>query len=262
MIPITATFDIRRYGRDVETHAHPHHQIVLPLEGILRMEVAGKAGDVSASKAAIISSGQEHSFVGSPGNAFLVVDVPGETRPGRAARDRIWEASERRPFIALDRGVVGLCAFLVGEVGRVSFKGLRAAVAGDMLLGALERQLGFDEPPLEGPLARAMSFMDAQFDRAVTVEEVARASGVSVSRLHRLFSVRFDSSPQRYMTTCRLRHAARLLENSELSVVEVALKAGYGDQSSFTRAFRREFETTPASYRSAASGEDKRHKIR
>ena len=44
-MPLHSTrFDVRRYGRDVERHSHDHHQIVLPMQGVLDMEIGGAGG--------------------------------------------------------------------------------------------------------------------------------------------------------------------------------------------------------------------------
>lgn len=68
--------EVRRYRSEVESHRHDFHQVVLPLEGRLRMTVGGVAGAVSSECAALVAAGEIHSFTGSKSNAFLVVDIP------------------------------------------------------------------------------------------------------------------------------------------------------------------------------------------
>lgn len=68
------------------------------------------------------------------------------------------------------------------------------------------------------------------------------------------------TTPHKYLTQRRLRRASELLAHTSLSVMEVALRAGYGDQAAFTRAFRKHTGTAPLGYRAAASSLQDEHK--
>lgn len=255
------SFDIRRYARAAETHSHAHHQIVLPVRGRLEMEIGARLDQVSDRTAALVLAAQPHSFAGSPGNACLIVDV---ARNNGTPHESLWDAASARPFVGLDPAVRGLCGFLAGEADARRLTGLQAEMAGALLLGALGRGLGLDAAPIEPALLEARAFMQRHLQRPITAEAVARAAGLSVSRFHALFRARFGTSPMRYLASCRLARAARLLERSHLPPAEIALAVGYGDQSAFTRAFRREFGTAPARYRLSLRpgrpGRENRHK--
>lgn len=262
MIDSATTFEIRQYRGEAERHSHDHHQVVLPFRGGLDMEIGGQTGTVADTKAALIPAGQDHSFAGSSDNALLVVDIAQRPPAGVRIDRRIWDAAMERPFVGLDPALGGLCTFLVGEVERDGFAGAQALLAGDLLIGALLRRMDLAQATLEGPLVKAIEFIETRFAQPISVEHVARAAGMSVSRFHALFRKRFEMTPKRYIAACRLRHAARLLSESDRSIIEVALAVGYGDQSAFTRAFRRDLGAPPAAYRLAAREQEKRHKIR
>lgn len=259
MEPAAVSFDIRRYARAAVTHSHPHHQIVLPIRGQLEMEIGASLDHVSACKAALVTATQAHSFAGTPGNAFLIVDIArGQGMPHEA----LWDEASAQPFVGLAPSLRGLCGFLAGEAHAGRLTGLQAEMAGTLLLGALERGLGIETGPLEPALIEARAFMQRHLQQPLTAETVARAVGLSVSRFHALFRARFGVSPMRYFAACRLARAARLLERSRLPLAEIALSVGYGDQSAFTRAFRRAFGSSPARYRLARQQRESRHKVR
>ena len=96
--------EVRCYGDTAESHAHDHHQLVLPLAGTLEMEITGQGGRVAGLRAAAIPGGEPHSFLGADENAFLIIDIPdsgpnrggGSWLPGRA---RFWETAGDQPFI-------------------------------------------------------------------------------------------------------------------------------------------------------------------
>jgi AraC-like DNA-binding protein len=239
--------EIRRYGGEAERHSHGHHQIVLPVHGVLDMEIAGLADRVSATRAAVIPAGRCHGFAGSRDNSFLVVDIPNR-RAGRA-REGFWHAAGEKPFVEVDSSLEGFCGFLAEELRHGGFDGLRSTLAEELLVGALGRGLGIAREVLPAALARAVGFIDARYRDPITVAEVAAASGSSESRLHALFKQRLQVSPKRYIAGRRMKQAALLLEQDGLAIAEIALQVGYGDQSAFTRAFKREFGVAPARYR-------------
>ena len=254
-------FEIRHYGGEARAHAHEHHQIVLPLQGALEMEIEGRADAVTDAKAALISARQRHSFQGASENAFLVVDLDPAAPTLDGRRDRFWEFATAAPFVALDRPLSGLCGYLSAAAEDGQLGGIQAGFAEALLIDALGRRMGLEPTPLPHALAEALAFIDHHIDQPISVARVAQAAGLSASRFHELFRLRFAMSPGRYILTQRLRRAASLLERTDRPLAAIALGAGYADQSAFTRAFRRDFGTTPARYRVAAREREKRHNV-
>jgi AraC-like DNA-binding protein len=89
---------------------------------------------------------------------------------------------------------------------------------------------------------------------------MARIGNVSVSRLHAQFREHLMTTPRKYLTQRRLGRASDLLAHTSLSVMEVALRVGYGDQAAFTRVFRKHTGKAPLSYRAAVSSQQVEHK--
>jgi AraC-like DNA-binding protein len=58
-------------------------------------------------------------------------------------------------------------------------------------------------------------------------------------------------TPRAWLTSVRLDAAMRALEGSSAPVAEIAQACGFGDQSAFTRRFRRHVGLTPTAYRAA-----------
>lgn len=57
-----------------------------------------------------------------------------------------------------------------------------------------------------------------------------------------------------YVTRCRIALAKSLLEETNLSVNEIAVKCGYEDVINFFRNFKKSENTTPLAYRIAVTG--------
>ena len=78
---------------------------------------------------------------------------------------------------------------------------------------------------------------------------MAQFARMSVSRLHALFQEELGSSPRAWLLARRLQRACELLRHTSQPVAEIALVAGFNDQSALTRAMRNQLDTTPAAYR-------------
>jgi AraC family transcriptional regulator len=93
--------------------------------------------------------------------------------------------------------------------------------------------------------ADVLSFICNQKDEPFKLEEVAKANGLSLSSLKRLFLEATDQSAGSFIRKIRMEMAFRSLKNNEDSVLGVALSAGFEDHSAFTRAFKKTFGFAP-----------------
>ena len=72
--------------------------------------------------------------------------------------------------------------------------------------------------------------------------------------LSRALSLLTGRATKELITDRRMLEAARLLRFTDLSVGEIAFRAGYEDQLYFSRAFKRHAGASPQAYREAARG--------
>ncbi|HEV8264745.1 MAG TPA: AraC family transcriptional regulator [Gemmatimonadales bacterium] len=100
-------------------------------------------------------------------------------------------------------------------------------------------------------LARTRDQLHAQFRDPPRVRELAAAAGVHPDHLARAFRVRFGVPVGTYVRGLRLDWAATRLAATDEAIAQIALEAGFADQSHFTRAFRRHTGLTPGEYRRA-----------
>lgn len=81
------------------------------------------------------------------------------------------------------------------------------------------------------------------------VSALARQAGVSARQLQRNFREWFGVGVKEFIMRARVQAAADALKTGSISLAEVSLEAGFYDQSSFTRQFRRRTGITPARFR-------------
>lgn len=94
-------------------------------------------------------------------------------------------------------------------------------------------------------LARAIEYMEERLASELTREEVARASGLSPSHFSHLMRLKTGRSFTELLTQLRVDRACHLLARTDTELVQVAQACGFGDQSYFTRVFRKAMKQTP-----------------
>ena len=94
-----------------------------------------------------------------------------------------------------------------------------------------------------------LDHIQANLDRDIHIGELAAAAGLSLFHFAKLFKRSTGSSPHQYILHLRLKRAKWLLRKTETSLSEVALQAGFADQSHLTNVFRRFIGVTPSKFR-------------
>jgi len=103
--------------------------------------------------------------------------------------------------------------------------------------------------PQHAAVRRALEYIAAHFAEPVAVDDVARAAGLSASRVAHLVKQHTGHSILQHVHRMRIREAQRLLERTTRSCAAIAYQVGFGDQSYFTRQFRLLTGTTPGRHR-------------
>lgn len=102
-----------------------------------------------------------------------------------------------------------------------------------------------------GITARAMEYMNENFSRDITLEELAASSGVSLQHFCRVFRAQTGMRPMEYLARRRVSEAKRLLCCTDISVSEIARLTGYSTPTYFGTVFRRYEGISPSDYRRA-----------
>lgn len=119
-------------------------------------------------------------------------------------------------------------------------------------VAGISRDLGLPDQghPVYAQIAAIAAHIRSHFDAPVNVGQLARAAGLSLDRVERLFQRIFHLSPREMLVQARLDTARRLLsEAGGPSIAEIAAACGYSDQSAFTRQFKAVTGLTPTRFR-------------
>lgn len=119
-------------------------------------------------------------------------------------------------------------------------------------------QTGWLAGARDAVVGKALALMHARPLQPWTIAELAKAAGTSRSVLAQRFQLYLEESPLAYLARWRLQLAARLLQTTRQSVLQVATQVGYESEASFNRAFKREFSVPPGQFRKAVSTSDRK----
>ncbi|WP_171174350.1 GlxA family transcriptional regulator [Ruegeria sp. HKCCD8929] len=86
--------------------------------------------------------------------------------------------------------------------------------------------------------AKANALMEAALDEPLPLTQIADTLGTSPRTLQQQFRLRLNTTPQDHYLQLRLAEARRLVADTDMSLMDVALATGFTSQSSFARAFR------------------------
>lgn len=95
----------------------------------------------------------------------------------------------------------------------------------------------------------AVSYIEANLDKEISYDEIAKIAVCSVYNFQRMFSYIADQSLSEYIRNRRLTLAAFDVLNSKENIIDIAIKYGYNSQDSFTRAFRKFHGVLPSKVR-------------
>ena len=95
----------------------------------------------------------------------------------------------------------------------------------------------------------ALEYIEAHVADDVSLADIARASGASVSSLTRGFRVALNVSPHQWVLSRRIALAQRLMSAGKTPLSEIAFLCGFADQSHLARVFLRHVGASPGLWR-------------
>ena len=111
-------------------------------------------------------------------------------------------------------------------------------------IGVRVAQMGFAESSVQR-IAKAISWLRANFSQPMKVEELAELVHMSVSSFHEHFKSVTSMSPLHYQKVLRLQEARRLMLSAMMDASAASQQVGYLSASQFSREYSRFFGSAP-----------------
>lgn len=235
-------------GAQLARHHHGCASLSLMLEGEQRESVGQRHYDCPNHSAVLKGADVEHAnLVGPRGTLGLFVEMSGATEAALCDA-----AGTPLGAGCFSDGTTRHLVRRIGQEVRLRRPAAMLVVEGLLfeLLGSLVRKRsGAATRRGEAQLTRALDYLEAHFQRRLTVADVADKAGIHPSYLAELFRERYATSVGEWVRNRRLEFVREALRNPATPISSIAFRAGFADQSHLTRLFRARFGLTPAEYR-------------
>lgn len=96
---------------------------------------------------------------------------------------------------------------------------------------------------------KVKDYIDANFKDDIRLQVLADLANMTPTAFSRFFKLRTAKSISEYIIDVRLGHAARMLADSTMAVVEICYRCGFNNISNFNRIFKRKKGLTPTEFR-------------
>ena len=103
-------------------------------------------------------------------------------------------------------------------------------------------------------IKQMVDFVRSHRKDRITTEQIAASASISVSECLRCFRRTMNLTPKEYQRQHAIRHAVRLLKQTDMSISRIGEECGFEDMSYFARVFRAEKGCTPSEYRAKEKG--------
>ncbi|MEM8592748.1 MAG: AraC family transcriptional regulator [Pseudomonadota bacterium] len=115
-----------------------------------------------------------------------------------------------------------------------------------------ERPVSRQIAPLgDAEASLVLQAMEDQVEQRVKLDDLCALVDMDVYRFSRAFRARFGETPYRFMLLRRVKRAEALLQDSDMSIAEVAFACGFSSQAHLTATFAKFSNTTPGAIRRA-----------
>ncbi|NJD01440.1 MAG: helix-turn-helix domain-containing protein [Ruminiclostridium sp.] len=98
-------------------------------------------------------------------------------------------------------------------------------------------------------LAESIAYIENNYKQPIKIDDLARIAYMSTRHFTRIFYKYHHTTPGKYIIQLRFQNAVKLLQDSRLSITQVAIESGFSDISFFSRQFKKKTGFTPKDFR-------------
>ncbi len=239
-------------GARLPEHTHESAYFCLVLDGAYREQVgASERVYRSFSFAFSPAAFQHRDEIGQQGGRFFTVELDARWTQNVEALDphagtAPTDVRDARAFGALLQLHSEFCR--ARDAGRGLDDFTVEVLTSELIAHSLAQDMPTERrrPPW---LDQVVECLDAHYAKPVGVGAIAAHAGVHPVYLARVFRRVYRCSMAEYQTGVRIRAACALLAKRDLTLAQIALQAGFSDQSHFTRAFAATVRCPPGAFR-------------
>ena len=242
-------------GRDYEVRrsSYPYYVVEYIVKGTGAIKIAGTTHELSSGVIAVFSPDDHHHYTSDPNDPLehMFFALSGDEVPQlfqQCGLDRLGSIQSQDPEKSFEMFMkimeTGLEKPPLSQELCCSY--LRCVLLEQASANGGSREY---ESPSFKSFCRCKGCIDKNFSSLHGAGDAARAAGLNVRYISRLFKRYINLSPHEYLMRLKLNRAGTLLLSTDLPVGRIAGLVGFDDQYHFSRNFRKHHGLSPAKYR-------------
>lgn len=245
-----------RYGGDWSSipHTHSYTELFYVVGGDGQFRIDGDLFPVHENQLVIVNPNILHTEVsyGDHPLEYIVVGVEGPELSMQGEHDGrfcVFDVPHADSILSYMRSIL-----LEMQNRSLGYEAVCQAYT-EILIIHLLRNANFSvgESPSDSPInsqcVSVRHHIESHYKEHLTLDQLADAAKMNKYYLAHAFKREYGVSPINYLLACRIREGKRLLEETTLSLSQIAGILGFSSPSYFSQAFRRSEGASPMEYR-------------
>ncbi|MFT2093044.1 helix-turn-helix domain-containing protein [Paraglaciecola sp. 2405UD69-4] len=229
-----STLSIRSYSRQKVKHTHDFHQIVLPLRGVIEIEVGEFNGKVAPGECVVIKAQSLHHFTAKSEARFVVADM--SILPANIDGSHSTAFAINGPLLHYLKFVEAQLEYQVNsDLEDICYQTFFALLSEQRPLKQVEHRI-----------RAALEYIDKNIASPLSVPQLATIACLSPTQFKKLFKQQLELTPMQYLINQRMEKAQALLIHTDYPPQQVAEQVGYTDYTAFSRRFSLHFGLSPS----------------
>ena len=247
-----------RYGGDWHSVPHTHHyaELFYVVSGRGLFQIENEQHPVTTQQLIIVNPNVIHtevSYQASP-LEYIVLGIEGLEFTSETQEEHRFQILDYR-----DNGSILTCLRNILQETEKALPGFETICRAymEILIVRLMRDTTFhltsDPPPTSSSQCAAVRrYIDAHFKEALTLEHLAEVAHINKYYLAHSFKEEFGISPISYQLNRRIEESCYLLQQTDMSLSEIAQVLGFSSPSYFSQLFRKVKKISPSDHRKAS----------
>lgn len=248
---------------DVAEHSHQDIELLFVMEGRLTLIEEGERHDMTMGDVVIINSNRRHAIKRNEGTLACILSFQYRLFSEYSNHVLFWCNSMQDSddsYAELREIIQALLLEYVNQIPRQVFQKyslyyqLLQFIISHYLVHKDVVQGVSREEQKAARIAEIVSFIENNFDRDLSLQELAEYLHLSPTYLSKYFKKSFQMNFLEYLNTQRLRYATENLLYTDKPITRIAMDNGFTSMTAFNKIFRKANKTTPSVYRQKMRG--------
>jgi AraC-like DNA-binding protein len=236
-------------------HLHSYVELVYVIEGTISVSINDKTKDLHKGDLAVSFPNDIHSYNTESSSKIMLIIFSPEIISSYFSRRM--DKTLDNPFmlaISINEGIASLFDMLYFEYknsnNKYVIKGLLYTILGKLDSGFILKN---SSQSYNNTIQNLLRYIESHYHENISLQSIAKDLGFSKFYLSRIFTNKIGYQFNDYVNRLRINLAQKLLSDTDLSVLNVALECGFESQRNFNRIFKEYTAVTPTEFRSSGT---------